>query len=120
MAPNFSQATPDRALRFSIVSAVNRRVASSNLARGANSPSPSSSVDGFHSFLSHLQPKVIKCNTGLRPSALRTTCTQRARSPWELMEVRIIRTLKRRRRSSLSSAEYYLQFLQFATPANDL
>ena len=35
MAPNFSQATPDRALRFSILSAVNRRVASSNLARGA-------------------------------------------------------------------------------------
>ena len=37
MAPNFSQATPDRALRFSIISAVNRRVASSNLARGAKS-----------------------------------------------------------------------------------
>jgi hypothetical protein len=35
MAPNFSSATPDRALRFSIISAVNRRVASSNLARGA-------------------------------------------------------------------------------------
>ena len=38
MAPNFSQATPDRALRFLIVSAVNRRVASSNLARGAILP----------------------------------------------------------------------------------
>jgi hypothetical protein len=36
MAPIFFQATPDRAFRFLIPSAVNRRVASSNLARGAN------------------------------------------------------------------------------------
>src|SRR6266436_1377652 len=37
MAPNFSQATPDRALRFSILSAVNRNVGGSNPPRGANS-----------------------------------------------------------------------------------
>jgi len=36
MAPNFSQATPDRALRFSIISAVNRNVGGSNPPRGAN------------------------------------------------------------------------------------
>jgi len=35
MAPDFLQATPDAALRFLRTSAVNRRVASSNLARGA-------------------------------------------------------------------------------------
>jgi hypothetical protein len=38
MAPFFVQATPDRALRLFIVSAVNRRVASSNLARGTILP----------------------------------------------------------------------------------
>src|SRR6266478_7487242 len=37
MAPNFSQATPDRALRFSILAAVNRNVGGSNPPRGANS-----------------------------------------------------------------------------------
>jgi hypothetical protein len=37
MAPSFLQATPDRALRFLTSSAVNRRVASSSLARGAKS-----------------------------------------------------------------------------------
>src|SRR5712664_2635755 len=36
MAPNFSQATPDRALRFSIISAVNRQAVGSNPTRGAN------------------------------------------------------------------------------------
>jgi len=40
MAPSFLQATPDRALRFLTSSAVNRRVASSNLARGAISLLP--------------------------------------------------------------------------------
>jgi hypothetical protein len=35
MAPNFSEATPDRALRFSIISAVNREAVGSNPTRGA-------------------------------------------------------------------------------------
>jgi hypothetical protein len=37
MAPNFLQATPDAVLRFMSSSAVNRKVASPNLARGAKS-----------------------------------------------------------------------------------
>ena len=37
MAPICGQATPDRALIFLVSSAVNRRVASSSLARGAKS-----------------------------------------------------------------------------------
>jgi len=38
MAPGFSYATPDRALRFSTISAVNRQAVGSNPTRGANFP----------------------------------------------------------------------------------
>ncbi len=40
MAPDFMQAAPDAALRFLTASAVNRRVASPNLARGAKTNCP--------------------------------------------------------------------------------
>src|SRR6266481_52727 len=57
MAPNFSQATPDRALRFSILSAVNRNVGGSNPPRGANSLFMQRVANIFRK----LCPLVMKC-----------------------------------------------------------